>query len=297
MKITSIHNDIIKQVVSLKNKKVRDELDLFIVEGYKQVAEIGEDWNIKYIIATEKEKSGKLKKLEKLTAGNSISNQKESIVCENRVAAKATMGNESDGKKTVVYEVSEQLFKKISSTQTPQGIMAVVEKKKYDMDEVLDCGRGCEKKKIKKNIFVVCDNVQDPGNIGTIIRTAEAFSCGGVFLSKGCADVYGDKVVRATMGAIFNIPVFPECDVAAIIKKFKDRNIKTYALALETDKTLESCKFAENSAVIVGNEANGIRKEILDIADDKIKIEMTGKAQSLNAAAACAIAVWGMLNS
>lgn len=247
MIITSIHNDLIKQIISLKQKKIRDEHGLFIVEGQKQVAEIPKDWKIKFIVFSEN-----FPPIHPLTHSDS-------------------------------YVVSEQVFKKISGTETPQGILAVVEKKKYDMDKTLQ----------QKGFFVICDNLQDPGNVGTIIRTAEAFSCKGIFLSKNSADIYSEKVVRSTMGTIFNIPIFQECDIAALIKIFKEKNIKTYALALDGSKNLQDLKIDTDSvAIIVGNEANGISNEILKIADEKIKIEMTGKAESLNAAIATGITIY-----
>lgn len=247
MIISSVHNEIIKQVVSLKQKKTRDELSLFVVEGYKQVLEIPADWVVKFIIISE------------------------------------NFSQDHPFIHSSTYTVSENLFKKISGTKTPQGILAVVEKKKYDMKKILQ----------NKGIFVICDNLQDPGNIGTIIRTAEAFSCKGIFLSKNSADVYAEKVIRSTMGTIFNIPVFQECDIVSLIKIFKQKNIKTLALALDGSKNLSEIKIdIDTAAIIVGNEAEGIRKEILDISDEKIKIEMTGKAESLNAAIAAGIAMY-----
>ncbi|MBQ3835026.1 MAG: RNA methyltransferase, partial [Elusimicrobia bacterium] len=235
--ITSVHNDIVKQVIALKQKKFRDEQGLFVVEGKKQVAEISKDWKIKFIITTNST----------LSALNPQS---------------------------LTYIVSDQVFKKISGTETPQGILAVVEKKKYDINNIL----------AQKGLFVICDNLQDPGNIGTIIRTAEAFSCKGIFLSKNSADIYNEKVVRSTMGTIFNIPIFQECDIASLIGTFKEKNIKTYALALDGSKNLQNLKIGTNSiAIVVGNESNGISREILKLVDEKIRIEMTGKAESLNA--------------
>ena len=246
MFITSPHNDIIKTVISLKQKRNRDELSLFVAEGYKQVSEIPPDIKIKFVVSTEKYEN-----FNKNAATN--------------------------------YIVTERLFKKISSTETPQGILAVVEKKKYDIEKVLSDGNG---------IFVVCDNIQDPGNVGTIIRTAEAYSCKGIFFSKNCADVYGEKVVRSSMGAIFNIPIFQECDIVSLIKSFKQKRITVCALSLDADNVLSKFQIKNNVAVIVGNESSGISKEVLDVADNKIKIEMSGKTQSLNAAVACSVAIY-----
>ena len=243
MFIESIHNDIIKLIVSLKEKKNRDEKSLFVVEGFKQVSEIPKDWKIKFVLVTEKYKDFNTDKL---------------------------------------YITTEKIFKKISDTQTPQEILAVVEKKKFDKETVLS----------NKGIFVVIDTLQDPGNIGTIIRTAESFGCKGIFISKNSADVYSDKVVRSTMGAIFNIPIVQECDIVSLVQLMKQRQIKTYAFSLDTNNMLSTFKFENNVALIIGNESKGINKNILAIVDDKIKIDMRGKSQSLNAAVACSVAIY-----
>ena len=243
MIIESVHNDIIKLVVSLKEKKNRDELSLFVAEGFKQVSEIPKDWKIKFVLATDKYKDFKSDKL---------------------------------------YITTEKIFKKISDTKTPQEILAVVEKKRFDKETILT----------KKGIFVVVDTLQDPGNIGTIIRTAESFGCKGIFISKNSVDVYSSKVVRSAMGALFNIPIIQECDIVSLMKLFKQKKIKTYAFSLDTNNMLSTFKFEKNVAVIIGNESKGISKDILDIVDDKIKIDMWGKSQSLNASVACSIAIY-----
>ncbi|MBR3628333.1 MAG: RNA methyltransferase [Elusimicrobia bacterium] len=243
MFIESIHNDIIKLIVSLKEKKNRDELSLFVVEGFKQVSEIPNNWKTKFVLATEKYKDFKTDKF---------------------------------------YITTEKIFKKISDTKTPQEILAVVEKKKFDIENILS----------KKGIFVVIDTLQDPGNIGTIIRTAESFGCKGIFISKNSVDIYSDKVVRSTMGAIFNIPIIQECDIVSLIENMKQKEINTCAFSLDTENLLSTFKFKDNTAIIIGNESVGINENVLNIVDSKIKIDMTGKSQSLNAAIACSIGIY-----
>ncbi|MGE4385375.1 MAG: TrmH family RNA methyltransferase [Endomicrobiaceae bacterium] len=245
MFIESAHNKIIKQIFSLHDKKSRDEQSLFIVEGYKQVKCIPSDWHIEYIIRTEKYK-------------------------------------DTDFNSPVKYSTTDAIFKKISETETPQGILAVVKKQKNNLLDALN----------EKGIFILIDSLQDPGNLGSIIRTAEAYNCRGLFLSANTADPFSGKVVRSSMGSIFRVPVFQENDLIYIIKKIRDKNIKTYALSLQTDNNLGNISFNESAAVIVGNEANGISPDILKNADELVKIEMPGKTQSLNAAIACSIAVY-----
>mgnify|MGYP000897541318 CR=1 FL=1 len=245
MFIESAHNKIAKQTVSLQNKKNRDEQQMFVVEGFKQVSEIPKDWEIEYIICTEKYK-------------------------------------DRDFGTDKIYFTTDLVFSKLSQTKTPQGVLAAVKKKSFDFDDVVN----------RKGIFVIADNLQDPGNLGSIIRTSQAYDCKGIFLSKNTADAFSSKVLRSAMGAIFNIPVFQECDINELIEKLKLKNIKTYALAVQAKQTLCKTKFENNTALIVGNESAGIDQEILNKADAMIKIEMFGKTQSLNAAAACSIAIY-----
>lgn len=243
MFIESVHNDVIKLVCSLKDKNVRDEKSLFVVEGFKQVLEIPKDWKIKFIIATQEYKDLNTDKL---------------------------------------YITTKKIFNKISGTKTPQEILAVVEKKQFYIDKIL----------LNKGIFVVIDTLQDPGNIGTIIRTAEAFGCKGIFVSKNSVDVYSDKVVRSAMGAIFHIPIVQDCDIVSLIQTLKHLQINICAFSLDANNMLSDFEFKNNVAVIIGNESKGISKNILDIVDNKIKINILGKSQSLNAAVACSIAIY-----
>lgn len=248
MFIESIHNTIIKQTVSLKNKKYRDKFDLFIVEGEKQVLQIPVKYNIEYIILTEE--------------------------CESFA--------EKIKHNTKIYTTTSRIFEKISDTETPQGIIAVVKKPKYNIEEITK----------NKGIFLVLDCIQDPGNLGNIVRTATAYNCKGIFISKNSVDVFSPKVVRSSMGTIFNIPIIQETDIIKLFEVFKKNNIKTYALALQTNNSLSKTKFEDNIAFVIGNESNGITADVLSKADNLIKIEMFSSVQSLNAATAMSIAVY-----
>ena len=168
-------------------------------------------------------------------------------------------------------EVSKEILCKISDTVTPQGIVAVCKIK----DENIGILKG--KKKI-----VYLDKVQDPGNVGTIIRTADAFGIDGVVLSKECADIYSPKVVRSTMGSIFHLPVIRDVNV----EELKKLNMKIYSSSLNGN---EEFKIEDNSILVIGNEGNGLRDEVADCADCLIRIPMEGEAESLNAAVAAAV--------
>lgn len=244
MFIESADNKIIKQIVSLKDKKTRDADGLFIVEGEKQVNDIPLNCEVKYAVLTDNN-------------------------------AKINFSH--------VYYTTEKIFKKISDTATPQGILAVVKIPDYNLSEILSLPTG---------LFIIIDSLQDPGNLGTIIRTAHAYGVKGVFISKNSIDAFNGKVVRATMGSIFKVPIFRECDTKSLITEFKKNKIKTYALALETDKFVSDVKFEKKVAVIIGNESKGINADILKTADDVIKIKMFSEIDSLNAAVACSIAVY-----
>ena len=171
-------------------------------------------------------------------------------------------------------EVSKEILCKISDTVTPQGIIAVCKIK----EEKIDVLTG--KKKI-----VYLDKVQDPGNVGTIIRTADAFGIDCVVLSKECADIYSPKVVRSTMGSLFHLPVIRDVGV----EELKKLNMKIYSSSLDGD---EEFKIEDNSILVIGNEGNGISEETKEITDEFIKIRMPGNAESLNASIAAGILMY-----
>lgn len=170
--------------------------------------------------------------------------------------------------------VSKEILCKISDTVTPQGIVAVCKIKNEKIENLVD------KKKI-----VYLDKVQDPGNVGTIIRTADAFGIDSVVLSKECADVYSPKVVRSTMGSIFHLPVIRDVE----IEELKKLNKKIYSSSLSGK---EKFKIEDNAVLVIGNEGNGISDETKKVTDEFIKIKMPGNAESLNASIAAGILMY-----
>ncbi|MBP3596278.1 MAG: RNA methyltransferase [Clostridia bacterium] len=177
----------------------------------------------------------------------------------------------------VIY-VPEKIFKIITDVNNPQGILAVVEKN--------------NNKEINYNsdFFLVLDNIQDPGNMGTILRTADSINLKQIIVAKGSSDCYNPKVVRSTMGAIFRVNVI-ECDLVKTIKELKKHKIKIFATDLNTENSIYDVKY-EKTAVVIGNEANGVSDAVLDISDEKIKIPMLGRTESLNAGVATGIIVY-----
>lgn len=253
MLITSKDNEFIKHVKKLKEKKYRDEYSEFIIEGAKMIAEaIQEKAEIKNIIICDDCKT-------------------DSTISQDLLYEIA--------KYECVY-VTEKIFVLISDVSSPQGIMAIVEKPKQNEIKI----------DYKANHFLILDNIQDPGNMGTILRTADSLAMKQIIVSNGTADCYNSKVVRSTMGAIFRVNVI-ECDLEKVVKEMKKHNIKVYATDLKTDKTIYDVNY-DKSAIIIGNEANGVSQNILELADERIKIPMKGKTESLNAAVATGIILY-----
>ncbi|WP_242975267.1 TrmH family RNA methyltransferase [Anaerovirgula multivorans] len=254
--ITSQQNKIIKHTKGLQLKKNRRIYKQFIIEGIRIIEEcLLHQLSIEYIIYSEE--------LMKLQGGN--------LLLENAM------------KTYRCYQVSHDIFLKLSDTDNPQGILAIVNMKNRDLESI----------SIGEDAFwVVLDRIQDPGNMGTIIRTAEAAGADAVVLTKGCVDPYNSKTVRATMGGLLHIPIIETKDNEEWIKPLKNNNVKLIASDLDTKETYLDIDYKGNIAIIIGNEANGIDKELLQQVDVSVKIPILGKIESLNASIAAAILIY-----
>lgn len=174
--------------------------------------------------------------------------------------------------------VSDKIFASISDTKTPQGVLAVV--------------KIPRKKEIKMGRFIFCDGIQDPGNAGTIMRSADAFGFSGVIFRKGSVDVFSPKVIRSTMGSIFHIDVWQD-EEKSILEDLQKKGFKISASALSGESvTSKEMKAEKNHIFVVGNEGAGVSKEILELADEIVYIKMQGKAESLNAGVAASILMY-----
>jgi TrmH family RNA methyltransferase len=183
----------------------------------------------------------------------------------------------------ILYKIRPDIFSKLSETVSSQGIIAVCRQMSYDVEDVLN----------KKNpLFAVLENVNDPGNMGTILRTADAAGADAVFISKGSVDMYNPKTVRATMGSIFHLPIFKDVDMGELISKFKDKNITTVAALLNGTSTPYDVDMTKGCAILIGNEANGLTEETAKKADVPVLIPMPGKAESMNAGVAAGILIY-----
>ncbi len=250
--ITSNQNKYIKQVNALKMKKERDKTNLFVIEGERIVFEIPDSWYTEYIIVSES-----------YSKSENISFEKFSDID--------------------VFCVPDELFIKISDTVSPQGILAVCRQKEFDFKEII---------KKENPFFVMLERVCDPGNLGTIIRTADAAGADGVLLSKGCVDLYNNKVIRATMGSIFHLPIICNLDFVEVCDELKQNNISMYAAHLKGNIFPYGLELTKGSAILIGNEANGLSDEISDRATKLVKIPMPGMAESMNASIAGSIFIY-----
>lgn len=247
--ITSKDNEKIKELRKIKdNKKVRDEKKVFIVEGTKMLEEaINEKAEIDTIVICED-------CLEKKTIEDSLMYEIAKYEC--------------------IY-VSEKIFATLTEVVHPQGVLAVIKQKeshKINFDE---------------NLIVVLDNIQDPGNLGTIIRTADAAGLTQILVANNSVDAYNPKVIRSTMGAIFRVNVI-EIDG---VKDLKEAGYKVIATSLQGKQNIYDIQYNKH-AIIIGNEANGVSKELIDAADIKAKIPMPGKTESLNASVAASVIIY-----
>ncbi|OGO87113.1 MAG: hypothetical protein A2Y24_05895 [Clostridiales bacterium GWE2_32_10] len=256
MIITSSENVIVKEAMKLKFKKYRDAGNKFIVEGYKVVSEMPMDWDIDRIIVSQTFSDECRRKLDRF---------------ESRM----------------ILTVSESIFKKMSDTEEPQGVMAICYKKDYFLNKVLE-------KEEPITLFLL-DEIQDPGNLGTLIRTADAAGVDAILISKKSVDLYNSKTIRATMSSIFHVPFFIDIDIKQTYDVLKERGVKILATSLNAHKHIYENDFNENICVVIGNESRGISSIATKNADLLLKIPIIGQAESLNASVAGSVIMYEIL--
>lgn len=249
--ITSVNNAQIKNVIQLNQKaKARREQGLFVAEGRKMFGEAPKDW-VSKVYVTE-----------------------------------ALSGDEELMKKVSEYPheiVADSVFKQMSDTQTPQGILTVLKKPSYTLEDVL---QG------ENPLVMVLEDLQDPGNAGTIIRTGEGAGICGVILTRTSVDVTNPKVIRSTMGSIYRIPFIYVEDVVSLKQIFEERKIRSYAAHLLGKNSYDGESYLGGTAFFIGNEGNGLTDAAAEAADCLIRIPMCGKVESLNAAMASGILMY-----
>lgn len=180
--------------------------------------------------------------------------------------------------------VSDTVYKKMSATKAPQGILTVMKQPVYEKDSIFAAG--------DKGLYLVLNEIQDPGNLGTMLRTAEGAGVSGIIMDQGCVDLFNPKVIRSTMGAIFRVPFLVTQDLPALLDEMRGRGITTVAAHLQGKQNYTKESYLGPTAILIGNEGNGLRDEISEKADVKVLIPMEGKLESLNAAVSAALLMY-----
>ncbi len=181
------------------------------------------------------------------------------------------------------YEVvSDRVFQGVCDTKTPQGILCLVKMPEYDLHSLL----------VQKANLLILEDIQDPGNLGTMLRTAEGAGITGVIMSRTTVDIFHPKVIRATMGSLFRVPFYIAEDLAQTIHVIKEQGVFLYAAHLKGSISYDKPDYTSSCGFLIGNEGNGLSAEIASLADTYIRIPMEGKVESLNAAVAAALLMY-----
>ena len=257
-RITSKDNALIKEISILNsNGKKRRELKKFLAEGLRVCNEaLSSDFTVERVVVSD----------------GFLSKYKDYVLKleENNLR---------------VTQITDDLFQKIADTKTPQGIMCICLEKSFD-NYIPDIERR----------YLALENISDPSNMGTIIRTADALNVSAIIASSDCCDAFSPKCVRGSMGGIFRISFISVPEFQKYIKMLNSAGFTTYASVLSPDACyINDVKFKNGSVILVGNEGNGLTKETVDLCSRKIMIPMNPCAQSLNAAAAASIMMWEMM--
>lgn len=252
--ITSTANQQVKQLIQLNKKaKFRSERDVFVVEGPKMFGEAPKERIEKAYLSESCFEKQYGGQQDRLPAG---------IACE---------------------VVQDSVFKAMCDTQTPQGVLCLVKQYHYTLEELL---------KKERPLFLVLENLQDPGNLGTIMRTAEGAGVTGVILSKGSVDIYNPKTIRSTMGSIYRVPFLYAEDLQQVLELLREKGVRSYAAHLQGTETYDREDYTGGTAFLVGNESNGLSQELVSCADCYIRIPMEGQLESLNAGVAASILMY-----
>ncbi len=256
IRLTSSQNPLIKEVRALKNKSDREEKGRYFIEGVRFVEEaLKENARIEYLMVSD------------TLSGDHAFEYLQKVI-------------ENTG--LDCYLLPDSLFASISDTHTPQGILAVLELNRTELGSA----------ELKDGLLIILDGIKDPGNMGSIIRTADAAGCAGVVVPDGCVDVYNPKVLRSTMGSVFHIPVYHCDDIADAVKIIKDHGFRLCASHLEGSASIYDTDLTGSVALVIGSEAEGIGTETLKAADLLVRIPMKGRAESLNASVAAGIMIF-----
>jgi len=255
----------LKELLRLKTKKGRNEQGRFLIEGLRLCEEAAESlWPIQSVLFT--------RSFAQKTRGKELLKKMQKLNAD-------------------LMPVKSQALAKLSDTVTAQGIMCVANTKRLPVKDLWE-------KDIK--VIVALDGIRDPGNVGTLIRTADAFGVGAVLLSNDTVELYNPKVVRSTMGAIFHLMIFDEVDLEKTIPELKKRRFRIFGTDVKEGKSLDKMVSLSNHkldpsgkiCLLIGNEAEGLNRKLLKFSDEIIHIPTFGKAESLNVAVAGGILLY-----
>ena len=252
--ITSANNSQVKNIIQLNQKaKARREQGLFVAEGRKMFREAPESWIHKVYVT------------ESLTSDEMVMEQIRRLPEE-----KAEI-------------VADNVFRQMCDTKTPQGILTVLKKPEWRMEDIL---------KGPAPLIMILEDLQDPGNAGTIIRTGEGAGVSGVFLTKTCVDITNPKVIRSTMGSVYRMPFLYVEDVVSLKAELEEKGVRIFAAHLKGKNSYDQESYTGGSAFLIGNEGKGLTEEAAEAADCLIRIPMCGRVESLNAAMAAGILMY-----
>ena len=254
--ISSKDNERVKYTKSLLKSKNRQKESKYIIEGYRILTlaiECNADLDYVFINETFEDKEEHRKIL-----------------------------NILDERNIKVFKTTNKIFKELIDTENTQGILGVVKFKDRKIEHNI---------KSNDEFVLILDRIQDPGNMGTIIRTADAAGVDAIIALKGCVDIYNPKVIRSTMGSIFDMNII-HCTQEECLEELKSKDFKIVSSYLDTENYYHETKYHERTALVIGNEANGVNDDLIKQSDILVKIPIYGNAESLNAAISSAILMY-----
>lgn len=234
----------------MKKAKERRQQGLFVVEGVKMFREAPKDW-IESVYVSEQ-----------FAADPTHRELLTDVSCE---------------------VVADSVFRSVSDTQTPQGILAVVRMPHYSLDDVM---------RKERTHLLLLESVQDPGNLGTMVRTGEGAGITGVVMNRTTVDLFNPKTIRSTMGSIYRVPFVVTDDFAGTLHHLREQGVKLYAAHLRGTKQYDAFDYTGATGFLIGNEGNGLSDEVADAADSYIRIPMEGQVESLNAAISASLLMY-----
>lgn len=302
-------NAKIKEIQKLTEKsKARREAGLFVIEGPRMFIETPLEW-IEEIYVTQRfldnADSGLLGMAEgssvdgdsttpaSASPASSVGDSTETASTSPATSTGSVENSHSDYSTSIRASemitwmnheiITEEQMKKLTDTVTPQGILCIVRQPSYTLDDILSHPGH--------RLIMILEDIQDPGNLGTIFRTAEGAGASGIIMTKGCVDLFNPKVVRSTMGSIYRVPFFVTDDIEGTINSVKNAQIEVFAAHLKGEHFYDEIAY-KDAAFLIGNEGNGLKNSTAALADTYIKIPMAGKLESLNASMAAGILMY-----